>query len=189
MQPRAPSARVRQRGRADAGRVGPGDPHPHRHRRHHRRQRQEFILWSDTLGVSMLVDALANPLPARRDRVDGARAVLRPRRRRCASTARASPASPRASPPGCTGACSTSTARRSPAPSSTSGRTATTSCTRYRARGARGPSPWPFPHARDGTLRVPRRTPGAVHDPRRRSGRARCSPRPAGTPGAPRTST
>ena len=27
-------------------------------------QRQEFILWSDTLGVSMLVDALANPLPA-----------------------------------------------------------------------------------------------------------------------------
>jgi hydroxyquinol 1,2-dioxygenase len=27
-------------------------------------QRQEFILWSDTLGLSMLVDALANPLPA-----------------------------------------------------------------------------------------------------------------------------
>ena len=27
-------------------------------------RRQEFILWSDTLGVSMLVDALANPLPA-----------------------------------------------------------------------------------------------------------------------------
>ena len=27
-------------------------------------QRQEFILWSDTLGISMLVDALANPLPA-----------------------------------------------------------------------------------------------------------------------------
>jgi hydroxyquinol 1,2-dioxygenase len=26
--------------------------------------RQEFILWSDTLGVSMLVDALDNPLPA-----------------------------------------------------------------------------------------------------------------------------
>jgi catechol 1,2-dioxygenase len=26
-------------------------------------RRQEFILWSDTLGVSMLVDALANPLP------------------------------------------------------------------------------------------------------------------------------
>jgi hydroxyquinol 1,2-dioxygenase len=25
--------------------------------------RQEFILWSDTLGLSMLVDALANPLP------------------------------------------------------------------------------------------------------------------------------
>ncbi|MFT3863275.1 MAG: dioxygenase [Solirubrobacterales bacterium] len=27
-------------------------------------QRQEFILWSDSLGLSMLVDALANPLPA-----------------------------------------------------------------------------------------------------------------------------
>ena len=26
-------------------------------------QRQEFILWSDTLGLSMFVDALANPLP------------------------------------------------------------------------------------------------------------------------------
>ena len=27
-------------------------------------RRQEFILWSDSLGISMLVDALANPLPA-----------------------------------------------------------------------------------------------------------------------------
>ena len=27
-------------------------------------RRQEFILWSDAMGVSMLVDALANPLPA-----------------------------------------------------------------------------------------------------------------------------
>ncbi len=27
-------------------------------------RRQEFILWSDALGVSMLVDALANPTPA-----------------------------------------------------------------------------------------------------------------------------
>jgi hydroxyquinol 1,2-dioxygenase len=27
-------------------------------------RRQEFILWSDALGLSMLVDALANPLPA-----------------------------------------------------------------------------------------------------------------------------
>ena len=26
-------------------------------------KRQEFILWSDALGLSMLVDALANPLP------------------------------------------------------------------------------------------------------------------------------
>src|SRR4051812_38825651 len=26
-------------------------------------RRQEFILWSDALGLSMLVDALANPLP------------------------------------------------------------------------------------------------------------------------------
>ena len=28
-------------------------------------QRQEFILWSDTLGLSMFVDAIANPLPDR----------------------------------------------------------------------------------------------------------------------------
>ncbi len=28
-------------------------------------RRQEFILWSDSLGLSMLVDALANPLPTR----------------------------------------------------------------------------------------------------------------------------
>lgn len=27
-------------------------------------KRQEFVLWSDSMGVSMLVDALANPLPA-----------------------------------------------------------------------------------------------------------------------------
>src|SRR5262245_6398038 len=26
-------------------------------------RRQEFVLWSDALGLSMLVDALANPLP------------------------------------------------------------------------------------------------------------------------------
>src|SRR2546423_12856945 len=26
-------------------------------------RRQEFILWSDALGLSMLVDAMANPLP------------------------------------------------------------------------------------------------------------------------------
>ena len=26
-------------------------------------RRQEFILWSDSLGISMLVDALANPVP------------------------------------------------------------------------------------------------------------------------------
>jgi hydroxyquinol 1,2-dioxygenase len=26
-------------------------------------RRQEFILWSDSMGLSMLVDALANPLP------------------------------------------------------------------------------------------------------------------------------
>src|SRR3954453_4275806 len=34
-------------------------------------RRQEFILWSDAMGVSMLVDALANPSGGR-DRGDGA---------------------------------------------------------------------------------------------------------------------
>jgi hydroxyquinol 1,2-dioxygenase len=40
-------------------------------------KRQEFILLSDTLGVSMLVDAI-NHGAERRDGHDGARAVLRP---------------------------------------------------------------------------------------------------------------
>jgi hypothetical protein len=45
--------------------VGGGDRHPHRDGAHHDERRQEFILWSDSLGLSMLVDALANPLPER----------------------------------------------------------------------------------------------------------------------------
>ena len=52
-------------------------------------RRQEFILWSDALGLSMLVDALAHELPAGRHRVDRARSVLRARGRRGANTARA----------------------------------------------------------------------------------------------------
>ena len=41
-------------------------------------KRSEFILWSDTLGLSMLVDAMAHPRieRQRRDRVDGAGPVL-----------------------------------------------------------------------------------------------------------------
>ena len=42
-------------------------------------RRQEFILWSDSLGVSMLVDALENTVPPGRHRVHRPGAVLRPR--------------------------------------------------------------------------------------------------------------
>ena len=84
-------------------------------------------------GVSMLVDALANPRPRGGDRVDRARPVLRPRlaaaRLRRAHRRDGRPAIRR----GSTAACSTSTARRSPAPSSTCGRTATTGSTRFRS--------------------------------------------------------
>ena len=53
-------------------------------------KRQEFILWSDTLGLSMLVDALAHPCPtAPPSRPCSARSTCRARR--CATTARASP--------------------------------------------------------------------------------------------------
>ncbi|MGY3466352.1 hypothetical protein ACVW0I_003223 [Bradyrhizobium sp. LM6.11] len=40
-------------------------------------KRQEFILLSDALGVSMLVDAINHPVPRRRNRNHGTRPVLR----------------------------------------------------------------------------------------------------------------
>ena len=43
-------------------------------------KRQEFILLSDVLGLSMRVVEINHPMPERRNRVDGARAVLRARR-------------------------------------------------------------------------------------------------------------
>ena len=69
-------------------------------------RRQEFILWSDSLGLSMLVDALANPLPSGATEstvlgpfyVPGSpeRELRREHGRRARRHAR----------PGCTGACS-----------------------------------------------------------------------------------
>ena len=60
----APPARVRDRGRADEAEweAAIRDLTETGHITDERRQ--EFILWSDSLGLSMLVDALANPLPA-----------------------------------------------------------------------------------------------------------------------------
>ena len=70
-------------------------------------RRQEFILWSDTLGLSMLVDAMAHRAPpARPSRRCSGRSTCRARR--CASTARASPSRRRARPPGSTAASSRS---------------------------------------------------------------------------------
>jgi hydroxyquinol 1,2-dioxygenase len=69
-------------------------------------RRQEFILWSDTLGLSMLVDALANPFPP------GATesTVLGPSTspdRRNGPTGRRSPRKPQGRPRGSTAVCST----------------------------------------------------------------------------------
>ena len=91
-------------------------------------KRQEFILWSDVLGVSMLVDALAHTTPRRRDRIDRARARFTSRFAGSAtfgaSIAEQGAGTPHAGP---AAACSTYRAGRSPVPSSTSGRTAITS--------------------------------------------------------------
>ena len=60
-------------------------------------RRQEFILWSDSLGLSMLVDAIATPFPpAPPNRPCWGRSTSRARR--CASTAPTSPRSRRRRP-------------------------------------------------------------------------------------------
>ena len=53
---RAPSARLRRGGRPAARRVVRRHPVPHRHGQKCDDNRQEFILLSDTLGVSTLVE-------------------------------------------------------------------------------------------------------------------------------------
>ena len=151
-------------------------------------RRQEFILWSDTLGLSMLVDAFAHPLPegATESTVLGPfYAAGAPRR----ATARACPRRRQGRPHGCTAACSPSTARRSPAPSSTSGKTATTACTR--CSGRRRPR---IICAAATTLRRTARTRSSPSVPcRTRSPTtglsARCSPQPVAILGARRTFT
>ena len=88
-------------------------------------RRQEFILWSDALGLSMLVDALANPLPpnATESTVLGPFYVPgAPLREYGANLAEVEAGTPA----WVHGRILSTTARRSPAPSSTSGRTATT---------------------------------------------------------------
>ena len=134
--------------------VGGRHPHPHRHRPHHRRQAPGV---HPLVGLARPLDArrrAREPEPAGRDRVDGARAVLRAglaaagvRREHRGARGRARP--------GCTDAFSTSTAARSPAPRSTSGRTARTSCTRCRTRGARSSISAAASDARRRELRVP----------------------------------
>ena len=71
-------------------------------------RRQEFILWSDALGLSMLVDALAHRLRdrARPSRPCSARSTWRARR--CAATATSIAEEPAGCRPGSTAGCSTS---------------------------------------------------------------------------------
>ena len=63
-EPHPPPARLHPRGRAERGGVDGRHPLPHRDRQEVRRaRRQEFILLSDTLGATMLIDAINNRKP------------------------------------------------------------------------------------------------------------------------------
>ena len=78
--------------------------------------RQEYILLSDTLGVSMLVDAINNRKPNGATEIDGARPVPRLRRAALPSTAPTSASTARASRSGCAAASPTPRGAASPAP-------------------------------------------------------------------------
>jgi hydroxyquinol 1,2-dioxygenase len=69
-------------------------------------RRQEFILWSDTLGLSMLVDVLANPFPPGATESTVLGPFYSPDLR-SGLTGRRSPRRQREHPHGSTAACST----------------------------------------------------------------------------------
>ena len=132
--------------------------------------RQEFILWSDTLGLSMLVDALANPpRGATESTVLGpfyvpGRADARLRRRDLRGAGRPAGLGPRRrlGP------------RRHPDRRRRARRLAERRQPAVRGAGSartRGAPPRPLLDQGGRKLRVPRRPPGAVHDPGRRAGR------------------
>ena len=139
---RAPCARAGARGRPEARRVDGRDPVPHPVGQTCDDKRQEFILLSDTLGISMLVvqleqarrsaRALADKRRAAAHRGHGAGPVLLGRRAGAAAgqrhrrghAGRAGATTAAASP--------TRTASRSPAAASTSGRATARACTTCR---------------------------------------------------------
>jgi hydroxyquinol 1,2-dioxygenase len=109
-------------------------------------RRQEFILWSDTLGLSMLVDALAHQLPAGATESTALGPFYvpdSPLREYGASIAEQASGTPAWVYSRVLDAL---TARRWPARSSTCGRTGTTACTRCRTQRPRGAPPRPLPH-------------------------------------------
>jgi hypothetical protein len=131
-------------------------------------RRQEFILWSDTLGLSMVVDALANPFPPGGDGVDGPRPLLRPRSAAAALRGvdrRGSRGDARVDPRPCArperradrrSRARRMAERRRPA------------LRRPEPGGARGPPPRQVHLAPGRQLRVPRRATRSVPDPGRR---------------------
>ena len=151
-------------------------------------RRQEFILWSDALGVSMLVDALANlRRPGRPSRPCSARSTCPARR--SAGTARTSRSSPPGPRPGSTGACLDLDGKPIAGAELDVWQNGDDKLYAVQARRPGGPPPRAVPHPRRRHLRVPRGSPGAVSDPRRRPGRPNAAPRPGATRGVRRTST
>ena len=136
-------------------------------------RRQEFILWSDALGLSMLVDALAHELPpgATESTVLGPFYVPGSPRREYGESM-VIEAGRRRRRPGSTAGCST--------PRRPDRRRRARRVAERRRHALRGPAPGgrggpparPLPDPRRRHLRVRRRPPGPVPDPRRRPGGA-----------------
>ncbi len=153
-------------------------------------RRQEFILWSDTLGLSMLVDALAHELPpgATESTVLGPFYVAgSPRREYGESMAEEERAGTPAWVHGRVldiegradrrrRARRLAERRRSPLRGAAS-------------RGSRGPPPRPLPQPRRRDIRTARGSAGPLPDPGLTVRWERCSRPPAAIPGVPPTST
>ena len=186
--PRPPPARLRGRGRADEAEweaaiailTASGDITSD--------SRQEFVLWSDALGLSMLVDALAQPAARRRDRVDRARPVLRAGR----AAARLRRAAERAGRRPGLGARPGAGRRRRADRRRRAGRLAERREPAVRRAGSRAPRTTTCAAATRParTGRTPSSASARARTRSRATGRsARCSTRPGATPGGPRTST
>ena len=187
---RPPPARLRHRGRADRGGVARrrsgSSPPPATSPTSAARSSSS----GRTRSASRCSSTRWPTCARRRDRVDRPRPVLRARRARARATARTSRASPPALPAWVHGRVLDLDG------DADRGRRARRVAERRRPALRRAGPEAPEDHLRgrfrtrdDGSLRLPRRSPGAVPDPRRRAGRPDARAPPAGTRGGPRTST